>query len=158
VLGVSTDRVKCRLVAATSSCRNPSHQRERPGCPFVSFPTRIRLFRIKKSGTSTFIDDTIAAGDHIGVSAISIAEMVYLIEKGRNSGQRPERPARQIYRFKPVPTVEPAHEANRPWELARDPVQLDAGKPGRGCGGIENNLTGGEGSTLSETDIWRRRR
>jgi PIN domain nuclease of toxin-antitoxin system len=32
---------------------------------------------------SAFIDDTIAAGDHIGVSAISIAEMVYLIEKGR---------------------------------------------------------------------------
>ena len=32
---------------------------------------------------SAFIDDTIAAGDHIGVSAISVAEMVYLIEKGR---------------------------------------------------------------------------
>jgi PIN domain nuclease of toxin-antitoxin system len=32
---------------------------------------------------SAFIDDTIAKGDHIGVSAISIAEMVYLIEKGR---------------------------------------------------------------------------
>lgn len=32
---------------------------------------------------SAFIDDTTAAGDHIGVSAISIAEMVYLIEKGR---------------------------------------------------------------------------
>ena len=32
---------------------------------------------------SAFIDDTIAAGNHIGVSAISIAEMVYLIEKGR---------------------------------------------------------------------------
>jgi PIN domain nuclease of toxin-antitoxin system len=32
---------------------------------------------------SAFIDDTIAAGDHIGISAISIAEMVYLIEKGR---------------------------------------------------------------------------
>jgi len=32
---------------------------------------------------SAFIDDTIARGDHIGVSAISIAEMVYLIEKGR---------------------------------------------------------------------------
>jgi PIN domain nuclease of toxin-antitoxin system len=34
-------------------------------------------------GASAFIDDTIAGGDHIGVSAISIAEMVYLIEKGR---------------------------------------------------------------------------
>jgi PIN domain nuclease of toxin-antitoxin system len=32
---------------------------------------------------SAFIDDAIAAGDHIGVSAITIAEMVYLIEKGR---------------------------------------------------------------------------
>jgi len=32
---------------------------------------------------SAFIDDTIAKGDHIGVSAISLAEMVYLIEKGR---------------------------------------------------------------------------
>jgi PIN domain nuclease of toxin-antitoxin system len=32
---------------------------------------------------SAFIDATIAAGDHIGVSAISIGEMVYLIEKGR---------------------------------------------------------------------------
>jgi len=32
---------------------------------------------------SVFIDDTVAKGDHIGVSAISIAEMVYLIEKRR---------------------------------------------------------------------------
>jgi len=32
---------------------------------------------------SAFIDDTIAKGDYVGVSAISIAEMVYLIEKGR---------------------------------------------------------------------------
>ncbi len=32
---------------------------------------------------SAFIDATIAKGDHIGVSAISLAEMVYLIEKGR---------------------------------------------------------------------------
>lgn len=30
-----------------------------------------------------FIDDTTAKGDYIGVSAITIAEMVYLIEKGR---------------------------------------------------------------------------
>jgi PIN domain nuclease of toxin-antitoxin system len=35
------------------------------------------------STASAFIDDTIARGDHIGVSAITIAEMVYLIEKGR---------------------------------------------------------------------------
>jgi PIN domain nuclease of toxin-antitoxin system len=35
------------------------------------------------SAASAFIDDTIAKGDHIGVSAITIAEMVYLIEKGR---------------------------------------------------------------------------
>ena len=32
---------------------------------------------------SDCINATIAAGDHIGVSAISIAEMVYLVEKGR---------------------------------------------------------------------------
>jgi PIN domain nuclease of toxin-antitoxin system len=32
---------------------------------------------------SAFIDDAIANGDHVGVSAISVAEMVYLIEKGR---------------------------------------------------------------------------
>ena len=32
---------------------------------------------------SGFIDATIANGDHIGVSAISVAEMVYLAEKGR---------------------------------------------------------------------------
>ncbi len=35
------------------------------------------------SAASAFIDDVIAKGDHIGVSAITIAEMVYLIEKGR---------------------------------------------------------------------------
>jgi PIN domain nuclease of toxin-antitoxin system len=29
------------------------------------------------------IDDAITKGDHIGVSAISLVEMVYLIEKGR---------------------------------------------------------------------------
>ena len=32
---------------------------------------------------SAFIDETIARGDNVGISAISIAEMVYLIEKGR---------------------------------------------------------------------------
>ena len=32
---------------------------------------------------SALIDATIANGDYIGVSAISLAEMVYLIEKGR---------------------------------------------------------------------------
>ena len=32
---------------------------------------------------SAFIDATVVKGDHIGVSAISVAEMVYLIEKGR---------------------------------------------------------------------------
>jgi PIN domain nuclease of toxin-antitoxin system len=36
-------------------------------------------------GASAFIDAAIAKGDHIGVSAISIAEMIYLIEKGRIS-------------------------------------------------------------------------
>jgi predicted nucleic acid-binding protein len=35
------------------------------------------------SAASAFIDDTLTRGDHIGVSAITIAEMVYLIEKGR---------------------------------------------------------------------------
>jgi PIN domain nuclease of toxin-antitoxin system len=37
-------------------------------------------------GASDFIDDAVARGQHIGVSAISIAEMVYLIEKGRIPG------------------------------------------------------------------------
>lgn len=32
---------------------------------------------------SDFIDKTIAQGDHLAVSAISIAEMVYLVEKGK---------------------------------------------------------------------------
>lgn len=32
---------------------------------------------------SAFIDGTIARGEHIGVSAISLAEMVYLVEKAR---------------------------------------------------------------------------
>lgn len=35
------------------------------------------------NAASAFIDAAVAKGDHIGVSAISIAEMVYLIEKGR---------------------------------------------------------------------------
>jgi len=43
------------------------------------------LFSDRRLGlaASAFIDSTIAKGDHIGVSAISVAEMVYLIEKGR---------------------------------------------------------------------------
>jgi PIN domain nuclease of toxin-antitoxin system len=40
--------------------------------------------RLSKAASS-FIDQTIASGDQIGLSAISIAEMVYLIEKGRIS-------------------------------------------------------------------------
>ena len=32
---------------------------------------------------SAFIDATVADGNHIGVSSISVAEMVYLIVKGR---------------------------------------------------------------------------
>lgn len=32
---------------------------------------------------SAFVDGTAGNGDHIGVSAISVAEMVYLAEKGR---------------------------------------------------------------------------
>ncbi|MGH9606233.1 MAG: type II toxin-antitoxin system VapC family toxin [Terracidiphilus sp.] len=35
------------------------------------------------SAASAFIDATAAEGNHIGISAISIVEMVYLIEKGR---------------------------------------------------------------------------
>jgi PIN domain nuclease of toxin-antitoxin system len=37
------------------------------------------------SAASAFIDETIVAGDQIGISAITIAEMVYLAEKGRIS-------------------------------------------------------------------------
>lgn len=32
---------------------------------------------------STFIDDTVAKGDHIGISAITIVEMVYFLERNR---------------------------------------------------------------------------
>jgi PIN domain nuclease of toxin-antitoxin system len=43
------------------------------------------LFSDSRLGSlaSTFIDDTCAKGDRIEVSAISLIEMVYLIEKGR---------------------------------------------------------------------------
>jgi PIN domain nuclease of toxin-antitoxin system len=43
------------------------------------------LFSDERLGraASAFIDLTIANGDHIGISAISFAEMVYLIEKER---------------------------------------------------------------------------
>lgn len=37
------------------------------------------------SAASAFIDHTVQKGDHIGISAISIVEMVYLIEKARIS-------------------------------------------------------------------------
>lgn len=32
---------------------------------------------------SAFIDNAIESGDHVGVSAITVAEMIYLVEKGR---------------------------------------------------------------------------
>ena len=43
------------------------------------------LFSDERLGraASAFIDATIAKGDHIGMSSISFAEMVYLIEKER---------------------------------------------------------------------------
>jgi len=43
------------------------------------------LFSDERLGpaASAFIDATIGAGDHVGLSAISLAEMVYLIEKKR---------------------------------------------------------------------------
>ena len=43
------------------------------------------LFSDERLGrsASAFIDATITAGDHIGISAISLAEMVYLLEKDR---------------------------------------------------------------------------
>jgi PIN domain nuclease of toxin-antitoxin system len=45
------------------------------------------LFSDERLGrtASAFIDSTIANGNHIGISAISFAEMVYLIEKERIS-------------------------------------------------------------------------
>jgi PIN domain nuclease of toxin-antitoxin system len=51
------------------------------------------LFSDPRLGTaaSAFIDQTIAAGDHIGISAITIAEMVYLSEKGRSMKISPPR-------------------------------------------------------------------
>jgi PIN domain nuclease of toxin-antitoxin system len=39
------------------------------------------------NAASSFFDNTILKGDHIGVSAISIVEMIYLME-GSNSGDR----------------------------------------------------------------------
>ena len=43
------------------------------------------LFSDSRLGRSAsdFIEKTIVNGDHIGISAISLAEMVYLIEKKR---------------------------------------------------------------------------
>src|SRR6202035_2824292 len=43
------------------------------------------LFSDERLGraASAFIDVTIGSGEHIGISAISLAEMVYLIEKER---------------------------------------------------------------------------
>ena len=35
------------------------------------------------NAASAFIDNTIQKGDHIGVSSISIVEIIYLVEKGR---------------------------------------------------------------------------
>jgi PIN domain nuclease of toxin-antitoxin system len=35
------------------------------------------------SAASAFIDKAVESGDHIGISAITIAEIVYLMEKGR---------------------------------------------------------------------------
>ena len=35
------------------------------------------------SAASAFIDKAVEAGDHIGISAITIAEIGYLMEKGR---------------------------------------------------------------------------
>jgi PIN domain nuclease of toxin-antitoxin system len=38
--------------------------------------------RLGKAASAT-IDEAVASGNHIGISAITIAEMVYLIERGR---------------------------------------------------------------------------
>jgi predicted nucleic acid-binding protein len=35
------------------------------------------------SGASAFIDEAASKGEHVGVSAITIVEIVYLMEKGR---------------------------------------------------------------------------
>ena len=54
---------------------------------------------------SAFIDETIAKGDHVGVSVISIAEMIYLVEKGRIPAERVERPARSDREPERCPTA-----------------------------------------------------
>ena len=38
------------------------------------------------SGASAFIDEAASKGEHVGVSAITIVEIVYLMEKGRIAG------------------------------------------------------------------------
>jgi PIN domain nuclease of toxin-antitoxin system len=40
--------------------------------------------RLGKSASAT-IDEALAAGNHIGISAITVAEIIYLVEKGRIS-------------------------------------------------------------------------
>jgi hypothetical protein len=38
------------------------------------------------SEASAFLDEAVSKGEHIGVSAITIVEIVYLMEKGRIPG------------------------------------------------------------------------
>ena len=57
---------------------------------------------------SAFIDDTIAKGNHIGVSAITLAEMVYLVEKARiPAGECIERPSHGDRRSEVRPATYP---------------------------------------------------
>lgn len=58
------------------------------------------------SAASAFIDAAIANGDHIGVSAISLAEMVYLIEKRRI-------PSSALNDARPLPTPIPSFNTSR---------------------------------------------
>jgi hypothetical protein len=42
--------------------------------------------RVWEAGLCAFIDEALSKGEHIGVSAITIVEIVYLMEKGRILG------------------------------------------------------------------------
>jgi hypothetical protein len=59
---------------SSSSFRCPSRSRINLALPAVS--------TFKLSGASAFIDEAVSKGEHIGVSAITIVEIVYLMEKG----------------------------------------------------------------------------
>lgn len=74
MIGTGPRCSKISLALISDDCRYSGHARD---C-LVSL-----LRSAAGKAASPLIDDTILTGDHIGVSAISIVELIYLIEKGR---------------------------------------------------------------------------